>query len=324
MEIPILDIEPALCGDEADAEHIAKIVGDTCEEVGFLVITGHQIPQAAIDAIYGASLDFFHLPTEEKMRWVPPVAGVYRGYTPPAASALAASSDVVTPPDLCELFTVNRFDDPMLADRAGRRPGLDEFFWPNIWPDRPPGFKAAFEGYYQQMEWLALELMGLFALALGLPRRWFDHYFDDHITNLTANYYAPQPVSPVEGQLRRGAHSDWGSLTILYQDDAPGGLEILTRPGEWVAAPFVSGSFVINLGDLMAFWTNGRWVSNVHRVVNPTRDRANTERLSIPFFHQPSFDAVITTIPSCASADGVSQQTTSGEWILDKMRKTIY
>jgi isopenicillin N synthase-like dioxygenase len=324
MEIPVLDIEPALRGSEEDARQVAKVVGDTCEEIGFLVITGHLVPDETIRAIYDTALGFFHLPMEEKLRYTPPVTGVYRGYTPPAASALAASSDVVTPPDLCELFTVNRFDDPAMADRAGRREGLEGFFWPNIWPERPAGFKAAWEEYYAVMEKLALDLMGLFALALDLPRGWFDHYFDDHITNLTANYYAPQPTAPVPGQLRRGAHSDWGSLTILYQDDAPGGLEVLTRGGEWISCPYVPGSFVINLGDLMAFWTNERWVSNVHRVVNPARAEAGRERVSIPFFHQPSYDAVITTIPTCATSADVARSTTSGEWILDKLRKTIY
>jgi len=323
VEIPVVDIRRSRRGDAASDDEVATWIGSLCQEIGFLVIVGHEVEQSAIDAVYDASLEFFHLPLDRKMRAASPASGVYRGYTPASASALAASYGVDTPPDLCELYTVNRFDDPDAVRRATVRSGFDGFFAANIWPDDLPGFRAAFEHYYAQMELLALDIMGLFARALRLPKDWFDPYFVDHITNLTVNYYPPQPHEPLPGQLRRGEHTDWGSLTILYQDGAPGGLEVQTRGGDWVSVPAIAGSYIINLGDLMAFWTNGRWVSNMHRVVNPPRAVAGTERVSIPFFHQPSFDAVIRPVPTCVADDVEPPTTTSGDWILDKLRRTM-
>lgn len=138
------------------------------------------------------------------------------------------------------------------------------------------------------------------------------------------NCYPPQTSPPLPGQLRRGAHTDFGSLTILYQDAAPGGLQVQTAVGDWRDVPPVGGSFVVNLGDLMAAWTNDRWVSTMHRVVNPSTDVAATRRLSIAFFHQPNFDTIIECIPTCLAPGGRPryEPVTSGQWLIDKLSKS--
>ena len=150
-------------------------------------------------------------------------------------------------------------------------------------------------------------------------------YCEQHTTNLVANFYPPQPEAPLPGQLRRGAHTDYGSLSILYQTHAHGGLQVQLGDGSWLDVPYVENSFVINLGDLLAVWTNDRWVSTMHRVVNPPRDVAGDSRLSTVFFHQPNFDAAIECIPTCCSPDNPPQHgsTTAGEWILAKLQKTV-
>ncbi|MGB0112966.1 MAG: 2OG-Fe(II) oxygenase family protein, partial [Ilumatobacteraceae bacterium] len=249
--------------------------------------------------------------------------GIYRGYTPSKGSALAASRGIETPPDLCELYTTNRFDDPAVAERSGLRPGREAFFAPNIWPDEPLGFREAFETYYSTMEVLAEELMRLMALALGLDEHWFDDKIENHITNLSVNHYPALDSAPLPNQLRRGEHSDWGSLTILYHDGRPG-LQIRSADHRWEDVPAVEGSFVINLGDLMAAWTNEHWVSTVHRVVVPDDDQA--DRISIAFFHQPAYDARIECIPTCTGPDDPPRHepTTSGEWILSMLQRTTY
>ena len=318
--VPLVDLTDA--EDPAGRVEVVETIRRACEDSGFLVVTGHGVDQACIDGIDAAARAFFALPLEEKMRYAR-TDGVYRGYTPAEGSALAASRDVETPPDLCELYTVNRFDDPDVAARAGLRPGREAFFAPNVWPERPEGFKEAFEAYYAAMEDLAVRLMRLMASALDLDEHWFDDKIADHITNLAVNHYPALDRPPRPGQLRRGAHSDWGSLTILGHDGRPG-LQIMSPDGEWEDVPTVDGSFVINLGDLMATWTNDRWVSTMHRVVVPEGD--TDDRLSIAFFHQPSYDALIECIPTCAGADDPPRHetTTSGEWILSMLRKTIY
>jgi isopenicillin N synthase-like dioxygenase len=122
------------------------------------------------------------------------------------------------------------------------------------------------------MEQLAQALMRLFALGLDLDEYWFDDKIDKHMTNLTANWYPDQRVRAKPGQLRAGAHTDYGSLTILKTENKPGGLEVQTRQGNWAPVPIIPGTFIVDIGDLMAQWTNDRWISTMHRVANPPRD----------------------------------------------------
>ena len=140
-------------------------------------------------------------------------------------------------------------------------------------------------------------------LALDLPETYFNDKIDQHITNFSVLHYPGQAEEPEPDQLRAGAHSDLGSLTIIYQDSATGGLQVYTREEQWIDVPLIEGSFVVNLGDLMAEWTNDRWVSTPHRVVNPPRSHAHQDRLSIGFFHQPNYDAVIECIETCCGPD---------------------
>ena len=229
---------------------------------------------------------------------------------------------IESPPDLHEGFSVSRFDDPAAAERSGLREGREAFFAPNIWPQRPQGFRKAFETYYAVMENLATRLMGLMAVALELDEHWFADKIRDHITNLQVNYYPALDRPAARGQFRRGEHSDWGSLTILYHDGEPG-LQIRSPNGSWEDVPVVAGSLVVNLGDLMATWTNDRWMSTLHRVVVPDGDTG--DRISVAFFHQPAYDARIECIPTCTSPDDPPRHapTTSGEWILSMLQKVF-
>ena len=130
--------------------------------------------------------------------------------------------------------------------------------------------QATFEPYFREMLRLAARLMSLFARSLGLPADHFESLIDESPSAMRAIDYPEQPVPPVPGQLRAGAHTDYGTLTILRQDAAPGGLEVRSpHDGRWIPIPSVPGAFVVNVGDLLARWTNDRWVSTMHRVVNP-------------------------------------------------------
>jgi|TARA_B100000953_G_scaffold104466_1_gene85609 isopenicillin N synthase-like dioxygenase len=319
--IPLVDLAGAF-EPGPRREEVADAVRQACQDIGFLVVTGHGVPDEAIRGIEAVSREFFSLRHEEKMLCVGG-PGVFRGYTPAETTALALSRDAVTPPDLCEAFSINRFDDPEVALQSGLREGREAFFAPNIWPQRPEGFRSAFEIYYAVMEDLANRLMGLMALALGLDEHWFDDKIRDHITNLTVNYYSELEQPEARGQLRRGEHTDWGSLSILHHD-GEAGLQIKAPDGEWEHVPNVAQALVINLGDLMAFWTNDRWKSTYHRVVVPEDHSA--DRLSIVFFHQPAYDTLIECIPTCTSPDDPPRHapTTSGEWILSMLEKTTY
>jgi isopenicillin N synthase-like dioxygenase len=300
-----------------------------CREIGFLVIGNHGVPAPVIEAAFAAARSFFRLSDEEKLRSAAPDRRI-RGYLPPGQQALARSRGDESPPDLLERFRMGRFDVP---DDAYHRDRASSWFVPNLWPAEPRHFAGALQAYFASMEALAGRLMRLFALALGLPPGFFDDKIDRHISNMYINYYPAQPNPPQPGQLRAGAHTDYGSLTILAPSEAfeagrglqaTSGLQVRAPSGEWhdVAPP--PGTFVVNIGDLMAQWTNDRWVSTLHRVVNPPRAAARADRMSLVFFHQPNDDALIECLPSCC-ADNAPKYApvTSGEHQARKLRRTF-
>ena len=190
-----------------------------------------------------------------------------------------------------------------------------------MWPEQPAELRDVYTAYYQAMERLATAIMRAFALALDLRERFFADKIDRHISGIRVINYPDQPVAPPAGQLRAGAHSDYGALTILKSENVPGGLQVLNRAGDWVEVEPPQGAFVVNIGDLMMHWTNDRWTSTLHRVVNPPRDAAlGSRRQSIVFFFQPNYDALIECLPSCTGPDHPPryEPVTSGEHRLRK------
>jgi isopenicillin N synthase-like dioxygenase len=205
------------------------------------------------------------------------------------------------------------------ASAAGRH------FSPNLWPVRPPGLRHVYEAYYRVMDALAIDLMRLFAMALDLPEHYFDSSVDRSISRLRVRNYPAPETTPEPGQLRAGAHSDYGSLTILKTEDRPGGLQVQSSTGEWLDVPHRPGCFVVNIGDMLARWTNDRWVSTLHRVVNPPVEQAAaSRRQSLVFFQNPNYDAVVACLPSCTDAGHPPKYppTTSGEHLREKFLAT--
>jgi isopenicillin N synthase-like dioxygenase len=319
--IPVIDIAPFRNGTAKDQEAVARAVDAACSTLGFLIISGHGVPDGLIDEMRAVSFAYFDRPLEEKLKLrMPPDR--YRGYISLGSEALAYSLDEETPPDFKESFSIGPVDHA--DDDYHRAAAPAKFFAANFWPESPPGFRPAWEAYYREMERVATTLMRIFAVGLGMDKHFFDDKVDRHITNFSALHYPEQPKPPLPGQLRAGAHTDYGSLTILKPDTAPGGLQVLSQDDRWIDVPTLPGTFIVNLGDLMAEWTNDRWVSTLHRVVNPPRDRAlGSRRLSMAFFHQPNYDAVIECLPTCSAAGRPPRygRTTSCEHVWMKINK---
>jgi isopenicillin N synthase-like dioxygenase len=322
--VPSIDLTGFRAGDPEATASLAREVDRANREVGFLVVAGHGVPADLVSRMDAVTRAFFDLPAADKLAVRCEVPAESRGYMPAGSRALARSLGEDTPPDLVEYFSVGRPDVPA-GDPYFEPANAGVNFRPNRWPALPPDFREIWTAYYRELERLAGELMQVFALALGLERTWFDDRIDKHISNLFANHYPPMTTPPAPGQLRLGAHTDYGSLTLLYQDGTPGGLQVF-REGSWQDAPVVPGTFVVNIGDLMQRWTNDRWVSTLHRVQNPADGRHDTSRLSIPFFCQPNYDALIEAIPTCVGPDHPAryEPITSGENMAAKTQATLY
>jgi isopenicillin N synthase-like dioxygenase len=311
LDVPVIDIAPFLRGAPADKARVAEQVGRACRDIGFLVIQGHGIDPVLSERMRAVSRAFFDLPLAEKARVARPAKDVARGYIALDEESLARSRDPgAYGSDLNESLMIGPVDRPPAA--YADAPAAGRHFAPNLWPERPAELRETWTAYYGTMGSLAASLMRIFALALGLPEAFFDAKIDKHISRLRVRNYPAQRVPPAPGQIRAGAHSDYGSLTILATEDKPGGLQVCNAAGEWVDVPIVDDCLIVNIGDLLARWTNDTWVSTLHRVVNPPAGAgAESRRQSLVFFHNPNYDAVIESLVPDAPAK--YPRTTSGE-----------
>ncbi len=303
LEVPVIDIGPYFEGGERGKQRVARLVDQACEDIGFFVITGHGVDSRVPDRVFDTSCRFFDLPLDEKLRVKQWADDIPRGFSPVAAEAVSYSRLKKTPGDLKESFSVGPLEVP--ADEYYHRPAARQLLAENRWPAHPVEFRSIYSDYFRAMERLGASVMRIFAAALELPENFFDRAIDRHTSVLRVINYPDQPEAPLEGQLRAGEHSDYGTFTILRHENEhrPGGLQVFNRAGNWIDVPPLPDSFVVNIGDLMARWTNDRYVSTMHRVLNPPRDHAlASRRMSIVFFHQTNYDTIIECIPSCCGA----------------------
>jgi len=322
-DFPVIDLSAFQTASSAARRDLGRRVDEVCRRTGFLGIRGHGVPEQVIAEAWNASLKFFDLPMEKKLEVRMPYVGYPYGYSPLQAEALAQSLGDETLPDMKESFSIGPLEQ---QPHLGNEPDRDFRFASNLWPKEPAEFQEAWSNYYRAMGQLAARIMRMFAAALSLREDFFDGAIDDPISAMRALNYPSQSSPPKQGQLRAGAHSDYGSLTILVSEAAPGGLEIYTPDGEWQAVPIVPETFIVNIGDLMARWTNDHWVSTLHRVVNPPPGaNGSTRRQSIAFFHQPNWEAEIACIQTCL-APGESAKyppVRSGQHLMEKFRRTV-
>jgi len=298
--IPVIDIAPFRSGE--DKGSVVLAVAGACERIGFLVIGGHGVDRGLLDCAFAVSRDFFDLPVEQKLLYRPKGEVAPRGYAAMASKGLAATLGATAPKDLREQFMLGTLT-PMPPALAALE-GAAGCYTPNIWPDRPASYRAVFTELYRALEQLAATLMRIFALGLDLPESYFDDKIDHHFSVLGSNHYPALTEPPLPGQLRTGAHTDFGSLTILCPTAGPGGLQVQRGDGAWMDVQPVPDTFIVNLGDMMARWTNDRWKSTLHRVANPPDNTAAmSRRQSIAFFCHPNYDAEIRCIESCTAPD---------------------
>ena len=271
--IPTIEMGTCSGAGLADA-----LIGWSC-----VLVTGHGVPDSLRRDMAAVTATFFDLPEPEKARVRWPGTGAWRGWQPVYAGVPELTGDRT--PDLVERFEAQE---------------LETFA---MWPERPAELRATWEAYYAECARVTGELMERLAEGLDLPGVELEAWTDRQYANLCVNNDPAQPEPPLPGQVRVGAHTDRGGITLLAADAAPGGLEVeLPSTGEWVSVTIPQDAYLVQVGDLFARWTNLVVHGNIHRVVNPPRSVASSaRRQSVVYFHYPALDTVVTPAPSCVA-----------------------
>jgi isopenicillin N synthase-like dioxygenase len=312
--VPVIDLDrdPATVGAELD---------DVCANVGFFQIVGHEVDPHVADRAWDAAAQFFALPLADRLSVESPSPGYAYGYSPFSAESLAKSLGTDAPPDLKEVYNSGPVDPPTheMLD-----PDEASVYVPNLWPAALPELELAWTDYHHAMLALSARLLSLFARGLSLDPGYFDRFIDHSPSALRAICYPARDAPPQPGQLRAGAHTDYGTLTMLRQDTV-GGLQVLTLDDAWADVESVPGAYVVNIGDLLARWTNDRWRSTLHRVVDPGGDGPVGPRQSMPFFHNANWDAEVECLPTCVAPGERPkyEPVLAGPHLMSKFRKTV-
>jgi isopenicillin N synthase-like dioxygenase len=296
--VPSVDLAPFIAGGAEGKRAVACAIAHACEEIGFFKIRGHGVPQALVGQAFATADAFFANPQEVKDRFRPPTSASARGYHALRTKNLAKTLGYDNPPDLREQFYIG----PLVSRAAefAHIPGAAALYAENIWPDGPAEYREVYTAAYRALEGLGATLMRVFAVALDIDERFFDDKIDRHFSTLPVNHYPEPDGEPLPNQIRAGEHTDFGSLTILAVSERAGGLQVKLRDGSWVDVTAEPDEFIINIADIMQRWTNDRWLSNVHRVVNPLADaRSGSRRMSFGYFLHPNYDAQIACLPTC-------------------------
>ena len=290
--VPIIDLTPWFSGGEDGRRAVAARVDEALRTSGFLLITGHGVPDEVRARARATAREFFTLPAAVKARYATQVGG--RGWLPPGAEANGYAEGTETPPDLKESFS-------LAADQPTGNAAIDErWFRPNVWPAEVPDLQPVVSDYIDRMHRLSDELMALCAVALGLPADHFQPFLSHPTYGVNLNWYPPMDPAqaPEPGQYRIGPHTDFGTVTVLDREPGRGGLQVCSADGTWSDAPYDPAALTINIGDLLARWTGDRWRSTRHRVLPPQPEAPGEDLLSLIFFYETNHDAVIESLPA--------------------------
>lgn len=288
--LPVIDVSGLSSTRVSDRQATSLQLRAACSDKGFFYIGNHGVAEALVADVFKQAAAFFALPPEQKAAVDKARSGANRGYEPLQGQTLEAGA----PPDLKEGFYIGPEHAP-----ADPRVIAGVFnHGANQWPAQLPDFRPVMLAYLKAMLDLSARMMRGIALSLDLPEDYFADFCQDPMANIRLLHYPPQPANAQPGQKGAGAHTDFGGLTLLRQDDA-GGLQVWDRRFDrWIHADPLPGTFVVNLGDMISRWTDDRYRSTVHRVVNTS----GRERYSVPFFYSGNFAHRVECIPTCLAA----------------------
>jgi len=308
---PVIDIGPLQAGDREGQLAVAKALREACLTTGFFYIANHGIDTAEVNALFGRAKQFFEQPDAVKERVTMKNSLWNRGFDGIGNQSL----DAATGFDRKESYFIGNDlgpDHPLVKAKT-------PYYGPNQWPEGLPGWRDGVSGYFAAVEALSLRLMNGIALSLDMPWGHFDGSFHEHCSSLRLVHYPPHPSAHPEREVGCGAHTDWGAITILAQDEV-GGLEIQLPNGNWVPARPIPGTFIVNIGDMMQRWTNDLYVSTPHRVLN----RTHRDRYSAAYFFDPAYHTAVECLTTCCDESRPARYPpiTSGDHLASMYRKT--
>jgi len=291
--IPVIDFGPAFQGEPGGLGAVASQVRHASEHVGFFYLAGHGVPNQIVDAAFAASREFHAMPLDEKLALRINENNI--GYLAPNQSIQGASTvHKATRPNYNESFFISHDRGPEHPDVLAGAPLRGR----NQWPEGHAGMRAAMITYFQTLERVGERMLPVLARALGMPADHFRPFFENEAhVNLRFLHYPPQESDDPE-QFGQGPHTDNSFITILARMEVPG-LAVRLPSGEWLAPPVIPGTFLVNLGNIMKRWSNDRFLSTPHGVLNDS----GTDRYSIAFFYSPNVSSTIECLPSCTSAE---------------------
>ena len=309
MNIPVVDLNSFLKGSTEDKVQFSTSWGQAFEEVGFVAVKNHEIPEDLINRWYATVKSYFSLSEAEKRSYETIGLAGQRGYTS-FGKEHAKGSDA---PDLKEFFQYGQIIEEGMAS-------------PEAYPDNvrvavPEDFNMLFHQAYRAFELSGAALLSAIAIHLQLG----ENYFDEHIylgnSILRAIHYPPILHEP-KSAIRAEQHEDINLITLLVGASADG-LEILSKEGEWLPVKAGPGEIVVNVGDMLQRLTNDRLKSTTHRVVNPPREMWNSSRFSIPFFLHPRSNMSLACLSSCISPDHpkLYEDYTAGFYLDERLRE---
>src|ERR1043166_5615990 len=270
-KIPVIDFTGLIAADLAVRKATATGMRVAFEDFGFIYLKNHSVAQIVIDELFARSIEFFDLPQPRKVE-----AGGYRG---PGLSGLDPSK----PTDVKERF----------------RAPYDSNLPPGYWPERAPNFREAISVFHEAGLLVLRQIMRGVAISLGLAEEYFDATHEPHSGAVMLLHYPPITEPLLPGQLRSGAHTDFGTMTLLVHYGSAEGLEIQRPDSSWLHAPSIPGAALVDVGDLCTPWTNGQLRSVLHRVVPPGTQAAQRSRYSATLFYEPRHEVVISCLESC-------------------------
>lgn len=312
MPIPVIDISCLQSSNRDDWAECIQAIDIACRDKGFFYITNHGIPAEQFVVMQQTAAKFFALSETEKQKISVENSSQHRGWGHKHAERL----DPNGLKDLKEFYNM-ALDFPMSHPQTKKCPAL---YGPNQYPDCAE-FIQNMQQYYNLVMAVGINVLKAMALALKLEEDFFSRNFNLHTSVLRLLHYPVMKDQEKTQTQGAGAHTDYGCITLLYQDQS-GGLQVQNKEDEWIDATPIENSFVVNIGNLMQHWTSGSYRSTTHRVVSP-KNKSSQPRFSMPFFVEPDFD---TPVSPLAQFNGSSTEQyddiISGEWVLSKLAAT--